>query len=80
MAIVDYALWWVAGLRDVALMDGRPRFGPVRYLAPPIRFEKTPASIDRHAPRLGEHTDEVLEELGVDADGIARLRESGVIR
>jgi crotonobetainyl-CoA:carnitine CoA-transferase CaiB-like acyl-CoA transferase len=57
-----------------------PRFGPVRYLAPPIRFERTPASIDRHAPRLGEHTDEVLGELGVSPQQIARLRESGAIR
>jgi crotonobetainyl-CoA:carnitine CoA-transferase CaiB-like acyl-CoA transferase len=69
----------VAHRGSVVQLDD-PRFGPVRYLAPPIRFEQTPASIDRHAPRLGEHTDEVLRELGVDADVIARLRESGAIR
>ncbi|MDG2332696.1 MAG: CoA transferase [Myxococcota bacterium] len=57
-----------------------PRFGPVQYLAPPIRFERTPASIERHAPRLGEHTDEVLEELGVSADAIRELRELEAIR
>jgi crotonobetainyl-CoA:carnitine CoA-transferase CaiB-like acyl-CoA transferase len=57
-----------------------PRFGPVRYLAPPIRFERTPASIRRHAPRLGEHTDEVLEELGVQAEKIRWLRDRGTIR
>ena len=56
------------------------RFGDVQYLAPPVRFERTPASIDRHAPRLGEHTDEVLGELGVSDETIARLREEGVVR
>jgi len=56
------------------------RWGPVRYLAPPWHLERTPAGIDRHAPRLGEHTDEVLGELGVAADRIASLREQGAIR
>ena len=62
----------------VELID--PRFGPVKYLSPPVRFERTPASIQRHAPRLGEHTDEVLGELGLDTAKIGALRESGTIR
>ena len=56
------------------------RFGPTRYLAPPWGFSRTPASIDRHAPRLGEHTDEVLEELGLDATSIAELRDKSAVR
>jgi crotonobetainyl-CoA:carnitine CoA-transferase CaiB-like acyl-CoA transferase len=56
------------------------RFGPTRYLSPPWRFERTPASIERHAPRLAEHTDEVLRELGLEAVEIADLRASGAIR
>lgn len=35
--------------------------------------------IDRPPPRMGEHTDEVLEELGMDNDEIAELRAAGVI-
>jgi crotonobetainyl-CoA:carnitine CoA-transferase CaiB-like acyl-CoA transferase len=62
----------------VELID--PRFGPVKYLSPPIHFERTPASIQRHAPRLGEHTDEVLKELGLDTAKVQTLRESGAIR
>ncbi len=57
-----------------------PRFGAVKYLAPPMRFDRTPADIARHAPRLGEHTDEVLDELGLDADRVAQLKASGAIR
>lgn len=56
------------------------RFGPTQYLAPPWRFDRTPASIDRHAPRLGEHSDEILGELGLDAASIQRLRDEGAIR
>lgn len=56
------------------------RFGTVRYVAPPIHFERTKAVIARHAPRLGEHTEEVLRELGIAASEIARLKEEGAIR
>ena len=56
------------------------RFGPTRYLAPPWGFSRTPASIDRHAPRLGEHTDEILLELGIGRSRIDALREKQAIR
>ncbi|MAG29281.1 MAG: formyl-CoA transferase [Deltaproteobacteria bacterium] len=65
--------------QTVRVMDD-PRWGPVRYLAPPYDFSRTPASIDRHAPRLGEHSDEVLRELGLDQARIDALREDEVIR
>ena len=56
------------------------RFGPTQYLAPPWRFDRTPASIDRHAPRLGEHSDEILRELGLGEAAIVRLKEEGAVR
>ncbi len=66
--------------RETVRILSDERFGAVRYLAPPWRFERTPASIDRHAPRLGEHTDEILAELGLGAQEIASLRECAAIR
>lgn len=40
-----------------------PTEGPLKVTRFPVRFSATPASIRRLAPNLGEHTDEVLQEL-----------------
>lgn len=41
-----------------------PEVGAYKALRPPVRFAGTPSNIRRHPPRLGEHTDEVLAEIG----------------
>jgi crotonobetainyl-CoA:carnitine CoA-transferase CaiB-like acyl-CoA transferase len=56
-----------------------PHAGPMRQPRPAARFDATPASIRRPAPLLGEHTDELLGELGLPSEEIATLRESGVV-
>jgi crotonobetainyl-CoA:carnitine CoA-transferase CaiB-like acyl-CoA transferase len=52
--------------------------GPVRMPRHPARFGVTPATLTGGAPALGEHTDEILSELGRSAD-IADLRARGVV-
>jgi crotonobetainyl-CoA:carnitine CoA-transferase CaiB-like acyl-CoA transferase len=53
--------------------------GSRRVVAAPIDFIGTPWRVQRGYPQLGEHTDEVLAELGKSAEEIAALRERRVI-
>lgn len=56
------------------------KMGAVRVDGLPVRFSKTPWTIERGAPCVGEHTDEVLGELlGLGADELAKLHEDGVV-
>lgn len=45
----------------------------------PVRYSRTPVGDFRRAPTLGEHTDEVLAELGYARQEIEKLRESGAV-
>lgn len=56
-----------------------PVLGEVDQLGFPYRFSASPASIRRHPPLLGEHTEEVLGELGFSSPEIAELRRSGAV-
>ncbi|MBW8813512.1 MAG: CoA transferase [Caulobacterales bacterium] len=53
-------------LQAVGFFQGydHPEVGAYRQMKPPVKFAKTPSNIRRHPPKLGEHTDEVLAELG----------------
>ncbi len=55
-----------------------PRAGRVRLLGHPIRYNGEPPPLSRRPPLLGEHTDEVLRELGYATADIERLRQNGV--
>jgi crotonobetainyl-CoA:carnitine CoA-transferase CaiB-like acyl-CoA transferase len=56
-----------------------PRAGRLRQASPAARFSRTPATIARGAPRLGEHTASMLAELGFSAAEIVDLRAAGTI-
>jgi crotonobetainyl-CoA:carnitine CoA-transferase CaiB-like acyl-CoA transferase len=45
----------------------------------PVELSETPGTIRQRAPTLGEHTDEVLAEVGFSAEEISRLRQAGVV-
>ena len=57
----------------------QPGLGPVRMLGFPARASATPPRIDRPAPLLGQHTAEVLGEIGIAREEIDRLARAGVI-
>ena len=57
-----------------------PTVGPLRQLASPLKIAAfAKGSVRRPPPRLGEHTREILLELGVSADRVAELARGGVI-
>jgi len=56
-----------------------PQAGPVRLLRHPVRYSTGTAQSRRLPPALGQHTDEVLREAGLDEERIGRLRADGVI-
>jgi crotonobetainyl-CoA:carnitine CoA-transferase CaiB-like acyl-CoA transferase len=57
----------------------QPGYGRVRMLGLPFQGSAVPVGIRRPAPRLGEHTAEVLEELGLGRAEIERLAAAGAI-
>ncbi|HMN70915.1 MAG TPA: CoA transferase [Rhodoblastus sp.] len=65
---------------DFFELRDHPAVGKIRVTRPPTKFAKTPAAITRHAPRLGEHTREILGEAGLSGEDIAALIEKGVAR
>ncbi|KAJ5389070.1 CoA-transferase family III domain-containing protein [Penicillium cataractarum] len=53
--------------------------GKIQVLGMPVKFSESKTSIRRAPPALGEHTDNVLQELGVSTTTISNLRKNGVI-
>ncbi|HET9078272.1 MAG TPA: CoA transferase [Acidimicrobiales bacterium] len=53
--------------------------GPADVVASPVRFSHTPARSGAVAPELGQHTEEILAELGYSPDDIARMSEEGAV-
>jgi crotonobetainyl-CoA:carnitine CoA-transferase CaiB-like acyl-CoA transferase len=51
----------------------------MRTLGLPISLDGSPTEIRRHPPLLGEHTEEILGELGYSKADVARLRSDGEV-
>ncbi|MBN1367244.1 MAG: CoA transferase [Dehalococcoidales bacterium] len=70
----------VQALSNNYIVDfNHPNAGPVKLVNSPIEFSKTPAKIRSVAPEFGQHTEEILLDLGYSWEDIASLQEQEVI-
>ncbi|MBW2494631.1 MAG: CoA transferase [Deltaproteobacteria bacterium] len=56
-----------------------PQAGRIRHVRPAARFDRTAARVRGFAPTLGQHTDEVLAEIGIGEAEITSLRAAGTV-
>ena len=66
--------------RDMVLTVEHPTAGPLRMAGSPIKLSEYTTTVRRPPPMLGEHTGEVLRELGYTAADIETMRQEGVVR
>ena len=65
--------------RNMVVEVNHSTVGKIETLGPAVKLSKSPASVRRAAPRLGEHSAEVLAEFGYNDAEIEDLLRSGVI-
>ena len=57
-----------------------PTAGRTVMMGVPVKLSRNPGSLRRPSPLQGQHTDEVLRELGYPPAEVARLRQKGAVR
>ena len=68
------------GFREMIVSTRHPIAGEVKMAGVPIKMSRTPGAVDAPPPTLGEHTDEILQNLlGYSRDKIEVLRRKGII-
>jgi formyl-CoA transferase len=68
----------VKHLKMAKTISGHAR-GDMELVGQPIRMSRTPSSMTMPPPDYGEHTEEILKEMGLEAIEISELRESNII-
>ncbi|MEM7250125.1 MAG: CoA transferase [Pseudomonadota bacterium] len=65
--------------RELVRTIDHPTAGSLRVLGSPLRLSSTPVAAAKAPPRLGEHSEAILREVGLDSGDIASLRDAGVL-
>ena len=63
--------------RKMVVEVDHPRLGKVKHPGIGVKLSETPGEIRSVAPLQGQHTDEILSDLGFSSDEIAKLKEAG---
>ncbi|KAL5046288.1 hypothetical protein BDW71DRAFT_207646 [Aspergillus fruticulosus] len=65
--------------RSMVQTIAHPACGPIKVISPPVKYSNAEPSVRRAPPLLGEHTDEILAEIGFSQGEIAELRREKVV-
>ncbi|MEI2469332.1 CaiB/BaiF CoA-transferase family protein, partial [Peribacillus frigoritolerans] len=65
--------------REAMVEVNHPNVPNLKVPAFPVKFSETPTSVRYHPPLLGEHTEEVLLEIGYDQESIKQLKSKNII-
>ena len=66
--------------RDFFVAIDHPKTGKIMYPSAPYRFSETPWAVERPAPLLGQHNEEVYcGRLGYSKEDLTKMREAGTI-
>lgn len=66
--------------REMVVEKDHPVIGQLKMLGIPVKLSRTPGEIKTVPPALGEHTDQVLKELGYSDADIVALKEAGITK
>ena len=64
---------------DIIISETHPTAGPIKTVKPPAKFSGTPTALTRHSPGKGEHTDEILAQLGFSQSEIDELHKQNIV-
>jgi len=65
--------------RKMVVEIDHPKFGKIQNISSPIKYSRTPLTIRRLAPKIGQHSNEILKDLNYTEEDIRKLKRSGAI-
>lgn len=65
--------------REMVQTQNHPKIGEIKNIASPIKYSRTPLKIGSLAPKVGEHTKEILKKMGNSREDIKEFKRNGII-